>query len=62
MTGWYDNSSDNPDPSDRDITVMTSDGQTDSNVAHATIHVVSVNDAPHVTVQLPLYNEATVAA
>jgi hypothetical protein len=36
----FSNSSNTPDLSDRDITVVTSDGQFDSNVAHATIHVV----------------------
>ena len=40
------NSSENPDPTDRDITVVTTDGEFNSNVAHATVHVVPVDDAP----------------
>ncbi len=39
------NSSETPDTTDRDITVFVTNGA-DSNVAHATIHVISVNDAP----------------
>jgi hypothetical protein len=39
------NSSDAPDTTDRDITVFVANGA-DSNVAHATIHVVAVDDAP----------------
>jgi hypothetical protein len=39
------NSSDTPDAADRDITVFVTNGA-DSNVAHATIHVIAVDDAP----------------
>jgi hypothetical protein len=39
------NSSDTPDTADRDITVFVTNGA-DSNVAHATIHVIAVDDAP----------------
>ncbi|HXO69761.1 MAG TPA: Ig-like domain-containing protein, partial [Bradyrhizobium sp.] len=39
------NSSDTPDTTDRDITVSVANGA-DSNVAHATIHVIAVDDAP----------------
>ena len=39
------NSSDTPDTTDRDITVSVTNGA-DSNVAHATIHVIAVDDAP----------------
>ncbi len=39
------NSSDTPDTTDRDITVSVANGG-DSNVAHATIHVIAVDDAP----------------
>ena len=39
------NSSDTPDTTDRDITVFVTNGA-DSNVAHATIHVIAVDDAP----------------
>ena len=39
------NSSDTPDTIDRDITVSVTNGA-DSNVAHATIHVIAVDDAP----------------
>src|SRR5262249_5772499 len=34
------NTSDHPDPTDRDITVQVSGNEVDSNVAHATVHVV----------------------
>ncbi|HEY2248453.1 MAG TPA: DUF4347 domain-containing protein [Bradyrhizobium sp.] len=44
------NSSDNPDTTDRDITVQVTGDETDSNVAHATVHVVAVNDPPVNTV------------
>ena len=44
------NTSDNPDTTDRDITVQVSGTEADSNVAHATIHVVAVNDPPVNTV------------
>ena len=40
------NTSDNPDTTDRDITVQVSGADADSNVAHATVHVVAVNDPP----------------
>src|SRR6185295_17900155 len=39
------NSSENPSTIDRDITVQVGNSDT-SNVAHATIHVAAVNDAP----------------
>ena len=42
----FSNSSDAPDTTNRDITVMASEGGIDSNTAHATIHVAAVNDAP----------------
>ena len=44
------NTSDNPDTTDRDITVQVSNVEADSNVAHATVHVVAVNDPPVNTV------------
>jgi subtilisin-like proprotein convertase family protein len=40
------NTSDDPDTADRDITVVGSEGTVDSNIAHTTIHVTAVNDAP----------------
>ena len=43
------NSSDAPDTTDRDITVSVANSA-DSNVAHATVHVIAVNDAPVNTV------------
>ena len=43
------NTSENPDPTDRDITVQVSNTGS-SNVAHATVHVISVNDAPVATI------------
>ena len=39
------NSSDTPNTTDRDITVSVTNGA-DSNVAHATIHVIAVDDVP----------------
>src|SRR5262249_45910045 len=45
----FTNSSDNPSTVDRDITVVVNDGFLDSNLAHATVHVAAVNDAPVVT-------------
>jgi VCBS repeat-containing protein len=39
------NSSDTPDTTDRDITVSVANSA-DSNVAHATVHVIAVNDPP----------------
>lgn len=42
----FANSSENPDAADRDITIVVSDGEVDSNIAHTTVHVVPVNDAP----------------
>jgi hypothetical protein len=42
----FANSSENPNTTDRDITVTVSDGEVDSNVAHATVHVIAVDDAP----------------
>jgi hypothetical protein len=39
------NNSDAPDPTDRDITVQVANSGA-SNTAHATVHVVAVNDAP----------------
>jgi hypothetical protein len=44
------NTSDNPDTTDRDITVQVTGDEADSNVAHATVHVVAVNDPPVNTV------------
>ena len=42
----FSNSSENPNTTDRDITFVTNDGEADSNLAHATVHVIAVNDAP----------------
>ena len=42
----YDNTSNTPDPTDRDITVVVNDGADDSTVAHATVSVTPTNDAP----------------
>ena len=39
-------SGDNPDTTDRDITITVNDGIFDSDPAHATIHVAQVNDPP----------------
>ena len=45
----FANSSDNPNTTDRDITVFVSSGEVISNSAHATVHVIAVNDAPVIT-------------
>ena len=42
----FSNSSDNPDTTDRSITVVVNDGTAESNTATTTIHVTAVNDAP----------------
>ena len=42
----YNNTSENPDATDRTITVVMNDGDVNSNTATATIEVVAVNDAP----------------
>ena len=42
----FRNASDAPDLTDRDITVTVSGGTAQSNVAHTTVHVLGVNDAP----------------
>ena len=42
----FSNSSENPDTTARDITVVANDGDGDGPVAHATVTVVAVNDAP----------------
>ena len=40
----YDNSSQNPDTTDRDVTVVVNDGQANSITRHATVHVNRHND------------------
>ncbi|MER8811337.1 beta strand repeat-containing protein [Mesorhizobium australicum] len=42
----FSNASENPNMTDRSITVVVNDGSTNSNTATATIHVTAVNDAP----------------
>lgn len=42
----FSNSSENPDTTPRDVTVVVNDGDANSNTAHATVTVVAVNDAP----------------
>jgi hypothetical protein len=42
----FSSSSEKPDTTDRDISFVTNDGDADSNLAHATVHVIAVNDAP----------------
>ena len=42
----FSNTSDNPNTTDRTVTMTVNDGLADSNVATTTIHVTSVNDAP----------------
>jgi VCBS repeat-containing protein len=57
----FANSSDAPNTTDRDITVSVTNGA-DSNVAHATVHVVAVNDAPVAANGSASGNEDTVIA
>jgi len=45
----FANSSDNPTTADRDITMFVSAGEAFSNVAHAAVHVIAVNDPPVIT-------------
>jgi len=45
----YDNTSENPDTTDRIINVVVNDGDTDSNIAVSTISVVATNDVPVAT-------------
>jgi hypothetical protein len=45
----FSSSSDNPGSADRDIAIVVSDGEVESAAAHATVHVIPVNDAPLVT-------------
>ena len=45
----FASSSDNPNTADRDITVLVSAAEVFSNVAHATVHVTAINDAPVIT-------------
>src|SRR4029077_8087258 len=42
----FSNTSENPDTTARDITVQVAQSQASSNIAHATVNVVAVNDAP----------------
>ena len=42
----FSNTSDNPDTSDRALTVTVNDGLADSNLATTTIHVTAIDDAP----------------
>jgi VCBS repeat-containing protein len=45
----FSSSSDNPDTTDRTVSVVVNDGSANSNTATATIHVAAVDDAPVVT-------------
>ncbi len=49
----YNDTSKNPDTSDRTINFVVNDGTDDSNTATSTISVQAVNDAPAVTLQGP---------
>ena len=42
----YNNTSDNPNTTDRIVTVVVNDGNVDSNTATTTINITPVNDAP----------------
>ncbi|WP_018149666.1 tandem-95 repeat protein, partial [Leeia oryzae] len=46
----FSNTTENPDTTQRDITVVVSDGANSSNTAHAYVNVIAVNDAPVNTV------------
>ncbi len=52
----FSSSNDNPDLTDRDITVMARDGEGDGPLAHATVHMVAVNDAPVASIVPASYN------
>ncbi len=55
----FSNSSDAPNTTDRDITVMVSKNGTDSNIAHAAVHVTADNDAPVNTITAQIGTEDT---
>ncbi|MEA2154406.1 MAG: hypothetical protein QOE11_546, partial [Solirubrobacteraceae bacterium] len=42
----YNNASNTPDPTNRDVTIKVNDGALDSTVAHSTVSVTPTNDAP----------------
>jgi hypothetical protein len=42
----YNNTSNTPDPTNRDVTTKVNDGAADSTVAHTTVSVTPTNDAP----------------
>ena len=42
----YNNTSNTPNPADRDVTIKVNDGAADSTVAHTTVSVTPTNDAP----------------
>jgi hypothetical protein len=45
----YNNVSNTPDPTNRDVTIKANDGAADSTVAHTTVTVTPTNDAPVAT-------------
>jgi hypothetical protein len=49
QSAQYNNVSNTPDPTDRDITIKVNDGAADSTVAHTTVSVTPTNDAPTAT-------------
>ncbi|HET7850613.1 MAG TPA: Ig-like domain-containing protein, partial [Pseudolabrys sp.] len=58
----FSNSSDNPDSTDRTLTITVNDGHDDSNVATTTIHVRPIDDAPvttddHVITNVDFYTQ-----
>ncbi len=52
----YNNTSQSPDESDRDVTVVVNDGQYNSTTHTVEISVTEVNDAPLATISLNSYN------
>ena len=56
----FSNPGDNPDTTDRTVTVVVNDGTTNSNTALTTIHINAVNDAP--VLDLDANNSSTATA
>ncbi len=55
----FSNTSDNPDTTDRTLTVTVNDGLADSNVATETIHVTAIDDLPFATADNVITNFGT---
>jgi VCBS repeat-containing protein len=55
----FSNTSDNPDTTDRTLTITVNDGLADSNVAATTIHVTAIDDLPFATADNVITNFGT---